>query len=143
MRLAAGCLVVKASPSMQKIWDSILGAVQSNILQCRLRLATAATLFQSCVTQALSRGDGPATRYALRPETANSLKICFDCFKLVVCVSDLSEAAIHIPTFCCSAVFRGKCSTAHVGSFENSCIHFLIVFFLSIIFEVTAVLQHA
>ena len=33
--------------------------------QCRLLLATTATFLQSCVAQALSRGDRPATRFAL------------------------------------------------------------------------------
>ena len=38
-------------------------------------VATATTFFRSCVAQALSRVDGPATRYTLRLNTASIIKI--------------------------------------------------------------------
>ena len=45
--------VVKHTLSVREVWGSIPGPVKSE------RLATAATFLHSCVSQALSRGDGP------------------------------------------------------------------------------------
>ena len=50
--------------TVAEILSSLPGPVKS--AQCGQRLATAAMFLQSCVIQALSRGDGPATLYALR-----------------------------------------------------------------------------
>ena len=49
------------------------GSVKS--AQCRQQLATAVTFLWSCVAQALSRGDRPATRYTLRHNTVSTMKI--------------------------------------------------------------------
>ena len=48
----------------------------SNGTQCRQRLTTAATFLLNCIAQALySRKDGPATRYMLRCNNENTIKI--------------------------------------------------------------------
>ena len=49
--------VAKRTLPVREVWGSIPGPVKSS--QCRQRLATVAAFFQSCVAQALSRGDGP------------------------------------------------------------------------------------
>ena len=49
--------VVKSMLSVREVWGLIPGPVK--LAQCRQRLATVATFLRSCVTQALSRGDGP------------------------------------------------------------------------------------
>ena len=49
----------------------------SNRTQCGQRITAAATFLRSCVARALSRGDGPRTRYTLRRHKASIMKIFF------------------------------------------------------------------
>ena len=49
--------VAKRTLSVREVWGSDPGPIKS--AQCRQRLATAATFLRNCVSQALSRGDGP------------------------------------------------------------------------------------
>ena len=65
--------VAKRTLSVREVWGSIPGPVKST--QCRQRLATVATFLRSCLARALSRGDGPATRYTLRRNTASIMKV--------------------------------------------------------------------
>ena len=65
--------VAKRTLSVREVWGSIPGPVKS--AQHRQRLAIAATFLRSCVAQALSRRDGPVTRYTLRRNTASIMKI--------------------------------------------------------------------
>ena len=74
--------VAKRTLLVREVWDSITGPVK--LAQGRQRLATVATFLRSCVAQALSRGDGPATRYTLGRNTASIMMIWFDIKYLIM-----------------------------------------------------------
>ena len=48
---------------------------RSKETQCGQRFATVAMLLHRCVVQALNHGNGPATRYTLRRNTARTIKV--------------------------------------------------------------------
>ena len=61
-------------------FDSRAAQTGHRAIQCCQRLVTGATFHRNCIAQALSRGNGPATRYTLWRNTARIMKIvCFLC----------------------------------------------------------------
>ena len=72
-----GCTVLPVGSSVSLLVQEVGVRLpcRSNGTQCGQRFATAALLLRRCVAQTLSRGDGPAGRYALRRNSGSIMKI--------------------------------------------------------------------
>ena len=72
---------------------------QSNQTQCRQRLATAPTFLRSCVTQAISHGDGPLhSLHASVLSLEDNEDLIFDLLHL------LHSRSVYDPQYFCSAL---------------------------------------